>query len=112
MENKNLETTLQSTDQMEKNISTDQPVTIERSACLQKCMEEIARLLKEKEDYYGNAGGFYENNNPTNYYHACGEAKLKITEFTKLRTHRLLVKALAWLYLVYESEERYPWRSR
>lgn len=60
-------------------------------------------MLEEKKMQYGGTGGFYETNNE-NYTHALGETILKIKEFGKTNTKRLLVKAMTWLYLIYEQE--------
>jgi hypothetical protein len=71
---------------------------------------DVAAMLLEKRAHYGEKGGFFENNSPNGYAHALGEAKLKLSEFNLTSTHetdfrrRLLVKAMTWIYLIYETE--------
>lgn len=79
-------------------------MTDERARMLHKHLGAIGVLLKEKEEHYGEKGGFFQANQKGSYAHALGEAKLKMDEFTKTGNVRMLVKACAWLYLVYETE--------
>lgn len=71
---------------------------------------DIAALLLEKAKHYGKTGGFYENNALDNISHAVGETKLKLGEYQRVNhlnrplRRRLLVKALTWIYLIYEME--------
>ena len=74
---------------------------------------DIRMMLEEKAQTYGERGGFYENNGPeTGYGHAVGEAKLKLTEYAMKHALRLLVKAAAWIFLVYESEMMHIWETQ
>ena|SRR5437588_3250285 len=81
-----------------------------RLQCLELMKTDVAAMLLEKQVQYGEKGGFFDSNSPDNYYHALGEAKLKIGEFARVDPasknfrRRLLVKAMTWLYLIYETE--------
>jgi hypothetical protein len=67
--------------------------------------DDIRDMLQEKEQQYGRDGGFFETNTD-NYDHAIGEIILKLKEFGRAGTRRLLIKAATWLYLIYEREVR------
>jgi len=73
-------------------------------------MEDVASLLLEKATLHGAHGGFFENNFPNEgskgFSHALGEARIKIAEFRNSGKRRDLVKAITWLYLVYETGDR------
>ena len=70
---------------------------------LQRYIDAVGAMLKEKEAHYGVTGGFYETNANGNYTHALGEAKLKLSEFHKTRDTRMLIKAATWIYLILED---------
>jgi hypothetical protein len=61
-------------------------------------------MLEEKKAHYGERSGFFENNARGKYDHAIGEARLKLREFERTKDLRMLIKAVTWLYLVYEVE--------
>lgn len=79
-------------------------MTDDRAKLLQRHLGAIGAMLMEKEVHYGEKGGFFQANQRGQYAHAIGEAKLKLDEFTKTGNVRMLVKACAWMYLVYETE--------
>lgn len=70
--------------------------------------QEIASLLGEKATLHGAKGGFFENNFPLEgskgFSHALGEARIKIAEFRNQGRPRDLMKAITWLYLIYEAQ--------
>jgi hypothetical protein len=66
--------------------------------------QAVQQMLAEKVQHYGEKGGFFETNAVGSYTHAIGEAKLKLTEFANKRDLRILIKAAAWIYLIYETE--------
>lgn len=88
------------------SISSDQT----RLQCLELMKTDVAAMLLEKNAHYGEKGGFFDSNSKDNYSHALGETKLKIGEFMRVDSsnkdfrRRLLVKAITWLYLIYETE--------
>lgn len=79
-----------------------------RILLLDEHKQAIGRMLNEKSRLHGEKGGFFETNTPNNYTHAIGEVKIKLNEFSKetdqVKKLRHLVKAMAWVYLIYESE--------
>src|ERR1700751_6493170 len=81
-----------------------------RMECLELMKTDVAAMLHEKAAHYGDKEGFYETNGPGDYTHAVGEVKLKLGEFMRVGSNngafrrRLLVKAMTWIYLIYETE--------
>ena len=65
-------------------------------------------MLNEKVVLHGYTGGFFENNYPDEgskgFSHALGEARIKISEFRNQGRPRDLLKAITWLYLIYEAQ--------
>jgi len=100
----------ESTKKMLTQSELSAPTESFRSDLISQTAGEIETLLLQKATHYGAAGGFYENNQNGDYQHAIGEAKLKLSEFqketSKTKRNRLLLKALAWIYLIYETETR------
>lgn len=78
-----------------------------RQANLQRYIDDVTSMLKEKEAHYGVDGGFFTCNDPAAqvYDHALGEAKLKLFEFSKTYRRRDLIKAATWIYLILEAED-------
>ena len=73
--------------------------------------KHLYALLKGKAAQYGERGGFYETNADRVYTHALGEAHLKLKEFASTKNPRMLMKAVGWIYLIWETERQYD-RSR
>jgi hypothetical protein len=80
-------------------------------------LADVSDLLREKKKHYGVDGGFYETNPSNDFSHALGETRLKLGEFQRLDPYsagrrRILVKAITWLYLIYEREVHLgPWKD-
>ena len=86
---------------------TDITISLRRAKSLTKFIEGVSHMLVEKEGQYGSDGGFYDTNYNRIYTHALGEANLKIKQFAKTARQRDLIKAVTWLYLIYEAEEQH-----
>lgn len=77
-----------------------------KATSIEYLVKDIESMLEEKVKHYGERGGFYETNSSGNYQHALGEVRLKLYEFEKAHRKRDLVKAITWLYLIYEQEDQ------
>lgn len=89
--------------------SLTQPgLTNDREITLKMFLDRVREMLNEKKAHYGNKGGFFDTNQQGVYFHAIGEAKLKLGEFLRVSDvnfkRRLLIKAATWIYLIYETE--------
>ena len=79
-------------------------MTDAREENIKRCADSIRAMLEEKVANYGERGGFFDANTVGHYDHALGGAKLKIGEYARTGSLRHLVKAITWLYLIYETE--------
>jgi hypothetical protein len=85
-------------------------LSLSRPTDLVKFQEAVGTLLEEKKQQYGVAGGFYLTNKK-DYTHALGEAQLKLKEYEATGNQRCLLKAVGWIYLIWEQENHGPRRD-
>lgn len=79
-------------------------MTAARLAALQRQAKDLEIMLRSKDSEYGERDGFGEANSKGNYSHALGEARLTLMQFANTGNIHYLVKASAWLFLIYETE--------
>lgn len=83
-------------------------VPTNRTMILDMFRSRVEAMLIEKAALHGEKAGFFETNSLGDYTHALGETKIKLGEIKiaadPTYRQRLIIKAITWLYLIFETE--------